>query len=195
MSWIERRKAYLKIAEEVESFLKQDTYSVSIEDLLNVLVIASGPQRGPAMEKFFVDSGYYSSKVPAKKGRGDLTNGILYDELKVRFLSDADIKRGKLHSAGQIRLWEKVDNYLMVTVNKDTLEYFIYYIPKADYRELVLSRTVRFSSSHIKGNSQLLRENPEMVDRLEISSEFNAKDYDWNKYLISLEELKKRVAS
>ena len=195
MSWIERRKAYLKIAEEVESFLKQDTYSVSIEDLLNVLVIASGPQRGPAMEKFFVDSGYYSSKVPAKEGRGDLTNGILYDELKVRFLSDADIKRGKLHSAGQIRLWEKVDNYLMVTVNKDTLEYFIYYIPKADYRELVLSRTVRFSSSHIKGNSQLLRENPEMVDRLEISSEFNAKDYDWNKYLISLEELKKRVAS
>ena len=195
MNWIERRKAYLKIAEEVESFLKQDTYSVSIEDLLNVLVIASGPQRGPAMEKFFVDSGYYSSKVPAKEGRGDLTNGILYDELKVRFLSDADIKRGKLHSAGQIRLWEKVDNYLMVTVNKDTLEYFIYYIPKADYRELVLSRTVRFSSSHIKGNSQLLRENPEMVDRLEISSEFNAKDYDWNKYLISLEELKKRVAS
>ena len=195
MNWTERREAYLKIAEEVKSFLQQDTYNVPIEDLLNVLVVASGPQRGPAMEKFFVDSGCYSSKVPAKEGRGDLTNGIIYDELKVRFLSDADIKKGKLHSAGQIRLWEKVDNYLMVTVNKDTLEYFIYYIPKADYKELVLSRTVRFSSSHIKGNSQLLRENPEMIDRLEISSEFNAKDYDWSKYLISLKELKKRVAS
>lgn len=195
MNWTERREAYLKIAEEVKSFLQQDTYNVPIEDLLNVLVVASGPQRGPAMEKFFVDSGCYSSKVPAKEGRGDLTNGIIYDELKVRFLSDADIKKGKLHSAGQIRLWEKVDNYLMVTINKDTLEYFIYYIPKADYKELVLSRTVRFSSSHIKGNSQLLRENPEMIDRLEISSEFNAKDYDWSKYLISLKELKKRVAS
>ena len=195
MDWVKKRKVYLEIAEEVESFLQQDKYDMSIEDLLNVLVIASGPQRGPAMEKFFVDSGYYSSKVPAKEGRGDLTNGTIYDELKVRFLPDADIKRGKLHSAGQIRLWEKVDNYLMVTVNKDTLEYFIYYIPKADYKQLVLSRTVRFSSSHVKGNSQLLRENPEMVDKLEISSEFNAKDYDWSKYLISLKELKEKVAS
>ena len=195
MDWVKKRKVYLEIAKKVESFLQQDNYDMSIEDLLNVLVIASGPQRGPAMEKFFVDSGCYSSKVPAKEGRGDLTNGTIYDELKVRFLSDADIKRGKLHSAGQIRLWEKVDNYLMVTVNKGTLEYFIYYIPKADYKQLVLNRTVRFSSSHIKGNSQLLRENPEMVDKLEISSEFNAKDYDWSKYLISLKELKEKVAS
>lgn len=192
-NWVDRQKRYKEILNDVEQFLKQNFSSVSFDELITVLSMASGPLRGPYMEKWFVDNNFYSSKVSAKEGRGDLTNGIVFDELKVRFLKDKEIKKGKAHSAGQIRLWENIDNYLFITVNLDKLDYSIFYIPKEIYKQLVLSNTVRFSSSHIKGNSSLLKENPDMVNQLEISSELNYKDYNWDSFKISLSELRNKL--
>lgn len=192
--WSEKRFDYLNLLKEVEEFLCQDFSNVSFEELTTVLSMSSGPLRGAYMEKWFVDNNFYNSKVGSKEGRGDLTNGSVYDELKVRFLKDKEIQKGKLHSAGQIRLWENIDNYLFITVNLDSLEYFIYYIPKSEYKRLVLDRVVRFSSSHIRGNSSLLRETPSLVNELEISSELNSNDYDWSCYQITLEELKKKLS-
>jgi hypothetical protein len=189
-------KDYLKRAEfykenntVVKNYLKIDLNGEPFDKFCTILTMASGPIRGTAIEKWFVDNNYYTKKVSSKEGRGDLTNSEVYDELKARFISDKEIKKGKAHSAGQIRLWENIDSYLFITVNKDTYEYFLFYIPKLDYKKLVLDRTVRFSSSHIKGNSQVLRDNPEMVNELEISSELNYNDYDWDKYRVSLKEL------
>lgn len=193
-SWEEKLSEYRNLISDIEIFLSQDFKNVTLKELITVLTMSSGPLRGPYMEKWFVDNKFYSSKVSSKEGRGDLTNGKVYDELKVRFLRNSDIDKGKLHSAGQIRLWEKVDNYLFITVNIDTLEAVIYYIPKVEYKKLVLDRVVRFSSSHIKGNSLLLKENPSLVDELEISSELNSNDFDWSSYQITLEELKKKLS-
>ena len=187
--YLKRAEFYKESNSVVKNYLKKDLNGEPFDKFCTILTMASGPIRGTAIEKWFEDNYSLIKKVSSTEGRGDLTNGKVYIELKARFISNKEIKKGKAHSAGQIRLWENIDSYLFITVNIDTYEYYIFYIPKLEYKKLVLDRTVRFSSSHIKGNSQLLRDKPEMVNELEISSELNYNDYDWNKYRVSLKEL------
>ena len=173
-----------------KQILSKDLTQYSISDLVVMLFLLAGQQRSHKLEDWFAQN-VYSGKVDKNIDCGDLTNFKVYDELKSRFLSQNEINKGIIHQCGQVRLWQKVDNYLFFTVNTDTFETFIYYIPKTDLINLIKNGKVQYSSSHVKGNSSIKKEfiYSDFSSKIELHLTFNNKVFNFDKYLLSIDQL------
>jgi hypothetical protein len=182
----------------VEAF-KGSYKGMNFEDFIDLNLLASGQKRGPAFERWLVENDYYQGKVASSEDRGDLAVGDISDELKVRLdynfsPTNKGVKKGKIFSGGQIRLWQKVDNYLFISVDIDTAEYFIYLILKENLIEHYRNNDITRTSSHGAGNSALVKEDFSKIlsNKVELSPSLNSRKYDWSKYRITLEQLKDR---
>jgi len=169
-------------------------------DFKDLNILASGPQRGPAFERWFIEHpDFYDKKISSAKDKGDMIVGTVCDEIKVRIdynFSETNngIKKGKLFSGGQVRLWQKVDNYLFIAIDIDTSEDFIYLIPKENLVEHYRNNEITRTASHGAGNSALIKEDFSKVwsDKIELSPSLNSRKYNWSKYRITLEQLRDR---
>ena len=182
---IERRKQLVT---------KENVGDLELNYLVGELAFFSGQKRASLLEDWFANN-IYTNKVPAKLDKGDLTNNKIWDELKTRFLTQKEIGKGTLHQCGQVRLWQKTDNYLFLTVNLDTLEVFIYYIPKKDLINLIKQGKVSYSSSHVKGNSKIKEGflNSDFNSKMELHLTLSSNSFNFNQYLISIKELKNKL--
>lgn len=159
---------------------KREFKGMSLEDFAKDSLLLSGQQRSVLFEDYLVQNGF-DAKIPAGKDRGDLIRNGLYYELKTRVLSKKDIEKGKLHSAGQIRLWQNVDFYLFITVEKETGKVYQYKVPKSDLINHIEEGRVPFSSSHITGQS---KDKWERMFEIELGVVLDSRKVDWNQYLI-----------
>lgn len=177
----------------ISDIKKLDLSKVTLKELLEKLIILPGQKRSLIIEDWFAVN-IFDSKVPPYLDKGDLRIGNIYVELKTRFLPITKLNKGLIHTAGQIRLWQKVDSYIFMTADTSGITYNLYYIPKRELIDLFKDDKIQFSSSHVFGNSSLKEMfiNSDFSSKIELSISMHNKHYDWTKYRVSLEELKSR---
>lgn len=136
--------------------LKDDKYlaSLNLQEAGTIMAILSGQQRSPLWEDWCILRGYFTSKVPSKLDRGDLSKNNRYYELKTAMLDLEGKEKNTVFRGNQIRLWQKLDAYIFITTNEATGATKMYFIPAGALKNHYINGTVSYSSSHIVGGSK-----------------------------------------
>ena len=183
----------LKLVNAKKSALSSIDYTkLSLSEFAVESSLFSGQQRSIMWESWYT-ANLGAEKVNSTKDRGDLKIGDIYIELKTRYLSDKDISKGIVHTAGQVRLWQNTDYYLFVTINKDNYSVSQYLVKKSDFYNLLKENKVSHGNSHVAGvdKSTYL----DLTKKVELGVSLDTKKYDWQSHKINIDELKARLTS
>ena len=177
----------IRLVEEKKKMTRKEYLASSLSDFAVESSLFSGQERSTMWENWYA-SNLNAQKVNNVQDRGDLKIGDIYIELKTRFLPSKEIKRGIVHTAGQVRLWQEVDYYLFVTIDQSDFSVSQFLIGKSDLHNLLKEGKVSHGNSHVAGvcKETLL----DLTKKVELGVVLDSKKYDWSKHKVTIDEIK-----